>query len=239
MRCPYCGGLNSDRASFCVECGRDISVKAPSIQAPPSRQQPSQQPVRPTYQPPQPPSSPDVPPGGRPARPLVPPTTPQKAPGAQQTRLPQSSTPSSVPPYTSQQVPASSQLSQAPEPPAPFPPRTMAQLKQLEQGALPYTVVSDTIDTGHKKLLLITFPRCAPWQQVATLLKAFRDNPVEKANTVIVQGFQPQDREAYRYTNGQLYFDRNVRLGSETQNRYQIETGNGFSSDSVRIVLSE
>jgi hypothetical protein len=36
-----------------------------------------------------------------------------------------------------------------------------------------------------------------------------------------------------------LIYDRAVRLGGQTNNRYQIETGNGFEVDSVRIVLSE
>ncbi|MBA2284806.1 MAG: hypothetical protein H0W02_04940, partial [Ktedonobacteraceae bacterium] len=44
---------------------------------------------------------------------------------------------------------------------------------------------------------------------------------------------------AYSFTNGELTFDRDVRLGSQITNRYVIETGNGFESDSVRIVLTE
>ncbi len=48
-----------------------------------------------------------------------------------------------------------------------------------------------------------------------------------------------QDTQVYAFTNGQLVFDHGVRLGGLIVNRYQIETGNGFEIDSVRIVLTE
>ena len=127
----------------------------------------------------------------------------------------------------------------APEPPVAFPPRTMEQLLGLEQGALTYTVVDSAVGDGRKKSVRIAYAQGVPWQQVATLLKAFKEQQEEKFDTVIIQGFLDTDASAYSFTNGQLYFDRNVRLGGLTTNRYQIETGNGFESDSVRMVLTE
>jgi len=115
----------------------------------------------------------------------------------------------------------------------------MEQLQALEQGALAYTVVDTTSQGGRKKQVRITYPRCVPWQQVATLLKALREQQETRFETIVIQGYLPQDTSPYSFTNGQLTFDRNVRLGSQIQNRYQIETGNGFESDSLRIVLSE
>jgi len=126
-----------------------------------------------------------------------------------------------------------------PEPPAPFPPRTVEQLQALEQGALPYTVVSDTVGDGHKKIVRIAYAQCIAWQQVATLLKACKERQEEGFDTIIIQGVLEQDAKAYSFTNGQLIFDRNVRLGSLITDRYQIETGNGYASDSIRIVLTE
>ncbi len=75
--------------------------------------------------------------------------------------------------------------------------------------------------------------------QVATLLKAFNEYQSDEFETIIIQGVREQDTSPYVYTNGQLVFDRNTRLGSQLLSRYQIETGDGMSSDSVRIVLSE
>lgn len=126
-----------------------------------------------------------------------------------------------------------------PEPSAPFPPRTIAQLQALEQGALAYAVVSSTVGDGRKKIVRIAYPKGVPWQQVATLLKAFKEQQEERFDTIIIQGVLEQDTLAYTFTNGQLVFDGQVRLGDLTTNRYQIETGNGFESDSIRIVLSE
>jgi hypothetical protein len=71
------------------------------------------------------------------------------------------------------------------------------------------------------------------------LLKAFKETQEEPYETIVIQGYLPSDPGLYSFTNGQLVFDRNVRLGGQTLNRYQIETGNGFEVDSVRIVLSE
>ena len=127
----------------------------------------------------------------------------------------------------------------SPEPPATFPPRTVAELQALEQGALPYTVVNDTVDVGRKKIVRIAFAKCVPWQQIATLLKAYKEQQGEHFATIIIQGILPQDPGVYSFTNGQLRFDRDVRLGSLTTNRYQVETGNGYENDSLRIVLTE
>ena len=115
----------------------------------------------------------------------------------------------------------------------------MQHLKALEQGALNYNVVSEEESVGRKKTIRILYQRCTPWQQVATLLKALKEQQSDKFNTIIIQGIYRQENGVYGFTNGQLQFDRNVRLGSQITNRYQIETGNGFEIDSVRIVLSE
>lgn len=238
MRCSYCGGLNPDRASFCAHCGRDLSVKTSNTAATqnPTRQVPPP-PGRPTYAPPQQPYQPQqvppAPPGGRPARPAMPPVTPQKAPGVQQMSLP------TAMPGARPTQPAQSMPSIVLEPPTLFPPRTVEQLKQLEQSALAYTVVNEATEPGHKKVVSIMYARCAPWQQVATLLRAAKEQDAANADTVIIQGFINKDSNAYHFSNGWLQFDRNVRLGGQTQNRYQIETGNGFDTDSVRIVISE
>jgi hypothetical protein len=83
---------------------------------------------------------------------------------------------------------------------------------------------------------------CPAWQQVATLYKVLqecKEDRASKFDTVIVQGFFDSNESLYNFTNGQITYDRGVRLGSQTLNRYQIETGNGFSSDSIRVVLSE
>jgi hypothetical protein len=108
----------------------------------------------------------------------------------------------------------------------------------LEQGALPFNVVDSTVSDGRKKIVRITYKKGVSWQQVATLLKAFKEQQEEQFDTIIIQGVSGQDTNIYSFTNGQLTFDRNVRLGSITTNRYQIETGNGYESDSVRIVLN-
>jgi hypothetical protein len=115
----------------------------------------------------------------------------------------------------------------------------MQQLKTLEQGALNYSLVSEEESVGRKKTVRILYQRCAPWQQVATLLKALKEQQSDKFNTITIQGVHGQENSVYGFTNGQLQFDRNVRLGSQIMSRYQVETGNGFEINSVRIVLSE
>jgi hypothetical protein len=115
----------------------------------------------------------------------------------------------------------------------------MVHLKALLPGALDYSVTETSISNGQKKIVRITYPGCVAWQQVATLLKALQEQQEERFTTINIQGFHGQDSQAYSFTNGELTFDRNVRLGSQITNRYLIETGNGFESDSVRIVLTE
>jgi len=126
-----------------------------------------------------------------------------------------------------------------PEPPSQFPPHTVEQLQALEQGALAYTVVQSAVGDGRKKIVRIVYPKGVAWQQVATLLKAFKEQLEDRFDTIIIQGVLEQDTQVYAFTNGQLVFDRGVRLGGLIVNRYQIETGNGFETDSVRIVLTE
>ena len=219
MRCPYCQAVNQDQAIYCGRCGRDL------------RQPPPRQPGS-MYQPPR--QAP--PPAARPASTVS-------------ARIRQPEIPAAPPlPVTPVMPPASESAPQAdrprfivgsPEPPAPFPPRTVADLQALEQGALSYTVVNDMVDVGRKKIVRIAYVKCVPWQQIATLLKAYKEQQGEHFDTIIIQGVLPQDPGVYSFTNGQLRFDRDVRLGSLTTNRYQIETGNGYESDSLRIVLTE
>lgn len=219
MRCPYCAGLNSERSSFCAYCGRDLAAPAqannrqqsPQPPREPQRQQPVYQPQR------------SVPSAQGSARTVPPYQQPRQAPVQQTVRT----------------LPSAPPAPPDPEPPAQFPSRTIAQLKALEPGALAYKVVDEALGDGRKKIVRIVYRQCAQWQQVATLLKAFNEQQKDKFDTVIVQGVLEQDVSVYNFTNGQLRFDRNVRLGSQIINRYQIETGNGLESDSVRIVLSE
>jgi len=235
MRCPYCGSLNSEQASFCAQCGRDL----PHAQTN-TRQQPAQQPYQPPRQqlpqsqrPPYQPTQHPFPTQGatRPAPPAYQPqqvpvaVPPRQAPVQQPMRTPFPGTP---PPQQ-----------QVVETPANFPPHTMAHLKALQDEAVPYTLLGEAVVDGRKKMIRIAYRRCAPWQQIATLLKAFNEQPAQAFATVIVQGSVERETTPYEFSNGQLRFDRNVRLGSQTMNRYQIETGNGFESDSIRIVLSE
>lgn len=235
MRCPYCGGINTDNTSFCTYCGRDLKTPPPA-----SRQgttnQPSQRAIPQGY-----PAQPQPP--TQQARQAPPPAQPR--PGAAQ---PQRPAPGS--PATSQQ-PQQARARQSvfepgrpvtppvPEAPAPFPPRTFAEMQALLPGAQEATVLETTTGDGHKKIVRISYARVTPWQQVATLLKVFKEQRENEFEAIIIQGFTAQDPAAYGFTNGQLRFDRNVRLGGQIINRYQVETGNGFESDSVRIVLAE
>ncbi len=84
----------------------------------------------------------------------------------------------------------------------------------------------------------IVYAKCTAWQQVATLLKALGEQQDAQFDTILIQGVQDAQTSIYSFTNGQLRFDRNVRLGDAITNRYQIETDNGFDSDAVRIVLT-
>jgi hypothetical protein len=237
MRCPYCGA-NSFRASYCTSCGRDIPPLRdqvannqqgqplrpvqPTQGYPPAQQQPSYQSQQ---------QRPGGPPQGRPGT----------APGMQpQTSRVQSPPPPQQPaPHVRQVAPIAPPPPPAPDPPAPFPPRTLAHLQALEVGALLSTVIDTIISNRRRKIVRIEYPRCVGWQQAATLFKVLNEQQDERYETIIIQGYQPQSPHEYSFTQGQLSYDRNVQLGNQVMNRYVVETGNGFESDSVRIVLSE
>ena len=232
MRCPYCGGFNQEQAAFCVSCGRDLR-----------RPLPNTQPQHPSAQPPYRPGSPAKPtnqPVPRGANPPV--QQPRPANWPVQEAVPASRRQASA--ASKQQVPAPTFTSvpSAPEPPGPFPPRTMAQLEALlATGCQTYTVVESHVENGKKQIMSITYPRCASWQQAATLLKALKEHHETKYPIVVIKGVstQGQGQDMYEFSNGQLQFDRGVYLGAKTYNRYAIETGNGYSADSVRFVLNE
>jgi hypothetical protein len=229
MRCPYCGGLNPDKNTYCTYCGRDMRPPA----RPAAGQYPPVQQPRPTS---------SVPPAQQ-ARPVLSPQTPSHSPKPAQpplSMLPgQSAQPMRAPAQGQVTSPAPTTARTAPpEAPAPFPPRSLEELQALEPGALEYTALESESGAGRKKTVRILFPKCAAWQQVATLLKALKEQQDEQFERIIIQGQQDRGASVYSFTNGQLVFDRNVRLGAAITNRYQIETGNGFDSDAVRIVLS-
>lgn len=223
MRCPYCGSFNQDNTAYCFRCGRDLSPQVPPPPPPPGSRQP--QPQRPQYPQPQRPAT--APP--RPSQPVTPMQAPPPVPPQTATRR-RPAQPVAPPPVVAPPEP---------EPPVAFPPHTMAHLRALEAGAQTYTLVDDTVGNGRKRIVRIAYRPCTGWMQVATLLKAFNEYQSDKFETIIIQGVREQGTSPYTYTNGQLVFDRNTRLGSQMLSRYQIETGDGMSSDSVRIVLSE
>lgn len=251
MRCPYCGGLNADRAPYCVNCGRDLIAQAPKQnqqaqtgyrQTPPYQQPrpgatPQGRPGPAAPQPP-PPRTPNQPPYTQPSS-YAPQTAPVQRPHVSGSRQSAAPRPAVSPVPTPMAPPIAPGPPPPPAAPAPFPPRTATQLHALESGALSYTVLESKPGDGRKKIVRIAYARCVPWQQVATLLKAFREQQEERFDTIIVQGVLDSNADVYSFTNGQLYYDRNVRLGSQITNRYQIETGNGFESDSIRIVINE
>jgi len=246
MRCPYCGGLNREGVTFCSSCGRDLVPSGQSGQPQPPQRPPTVPPPRSPY-----------PPVQRPATPY--PNPPRSPVAPQPVRAPGHNPPSPTPQYTQPPLPLKSSAtgtmtsppplvtntpkpSAPPDPPAPFPPRTIEQLQALEVGALPYAVIEESIGSGRKKIVRISYSRAAAWQQVATLLKAFKEQqrqPTDKFDSFIIQGMQTDDSRPYPFTNGQLCFDRRVRLGDRLLNRYQIDTGSGFEGDALRIVLSE
>ena len=219
MRCPYCGGYNADQANFCARCGRDLQSFPPPNQ---QRQ-------------------------GFPSPPQGRPTTLPQSPQQQQAQQAQATQRRRTPNMPSQPTQATRQQEAPvlppepppPEPPSQFPPHTVEQLHALEEGAQDFTIVESTVGDGHKKIVRIVYPKCAGWQQVATLLKALKEQLEDGFDTLIIQGVLAQDTDVYSFTNGQLIFDRGVRLGDLILKRYQIETGNGFETDSVRIVLTE
>lgn len=247
MRCPYCGGLSPDNSSDCIRCGRSFAPQQSArVQSPAANNQ-SQS----GYPPPQFQSST----APNPQRTAYPPTQTQARPQARPNVAPQArptvapqARPNVAPQPAKRPIPrvqasnwhVEPTVPAADEPPALFPPRTIAQLKELEPGALDYTLINDDSGYGKKKVVRIAFRRCVPWQQVATLLKAFKEYDEAKFDTVVIQAVHSQEAlEIYEYTNGQLIFDRNVRLGSQTMDRFRIETDNGYSTEALRIVLSE
>lgn len=231
MRCPYCGGLNQERAAFCVNCGRDL-VRGAS----PQRQQPAQTPYAT-------PARPANQPNHRGANPQ--PRTQQEYPPA--SRRPANQPAQSTVPANRRQTQAASPLQTpimpvqpAPEPPGPFPPRNMSQFTALlAAGSQQYTILERVESNGRKSNLRIAYPDCANWQQAATLLKALQEQSTGKFDTIIIQGFSARQPNATAFNQGQLQFDRNVILGGQRNNRYIVETGNGFASDAVRFVLNE
>lgn len=236
MRCPYCNALNAERATFCSHCGRDLT-KSP--------QQPQNSSPRPTqvYSSPTQPTQPQYPqhPYAQPVPP-VPPVQPQSA-RPTQTRPTSPAQPTQATRISSTAHPAQTtrvpESVKAPEPSAQFPPRTLEQLQALESGAMPYTFVDEAIGNGRKRIICISYRACSAWQQVATLLKAFKEQQSDKYDTIIIQGVVTNTTLPYAFNNGQFTFDRNVRLGSQLINRYVIETGTGLESDSLRIVLQD
>ena len=224
MRCPYCGVSNADHVKFCAYCGRSFTQ-----QTPPASRQP--QPPRPTASVP-PPSTTPYQKRPAPPSPSVPPSPQQNTQTTQARQRPPttSSAPTPTPSTPSPSVP---------KPDVQFPPRTMAQLQMLKPGKLPYTLISDTASYGKKRIVRIAYRQCPAWQQVATLMEALNEYQSPKFDTIIIQGVSDQAPNSPTFTLGQLVFDRNTRLGDKILDRYQIETGNGFTNDSVRIVLSE
>lgn len=222
MRCSYCGGLNRDQSTFCMSCGRDMRG------VPPYRPQQPQAPHQPARSGAQPQSRPVNTPNPQAQRGNAP--APQAQTAGRRNPAPVSMV--QTPPQPVAPPPA-------PEPPAPFPPRTMEQLNALlATGAQPYAIVESLVGDGKKKIVRIAYANSAAWQQAATLYKALKEQQEEQYNTIIIQGFLPQQADVYAFTNGQLQFDRAVRLGGQIGSRYVVETGNGFASDSVRFVLN-
>lgn len=224
MRCPYCGKFNADQTVYCTSCGRDMRTP---VRQTSGQQVPYQQPRPAPGQQGRP-----APVAGQQGRPVA---TPQGRPGASPTPQTQQSPQHSRRPAPAPPPPPPPP---APEPPAPFPPHTIAELQALEPGALSYRVVDSSIGDGHKKTVRIVYAKGVAWQQVATLLKACKEQQEAQLESVVIQGFLEGESSVYNFTNGQLVFDRNVRLGDKTTSRYQIETGNGFETDSIRIVLN-
>jgi hypothetical protein len=219
MRCPYCGGYNADQANFCARCGRDLKSYPPSKQQRQGYPPPSQGRQTTLAESPQQQQTQQTPQTQRRRAPSMP-------------AQPEQATRQHVAPIVPPEPPP-------PEPPSQFPPHTIEQLRALEEGALAYSVVHSAVGDGRKKIVRIVYPKGAAWQQVATLYKACKEQLEDGYDTIIIQGVFEQDREVYEFTNGQLVFDRGVRLGDVILNRYQIETGNGLETDSVRIVLTE
>lgn len=235
MRCPYCNALNAERAAFCSHCGRDLTKPPQQYSSRPTQvYSPSPQPTQPTQ-------------SSYSQRPYPQPTPPVQPQSARPTQTRPATLPPTSPTQTTHTTTTTHATQTArvpepvksPEPPSQFPPRTLEQLQALESGAIPYTFIDEAIGNGRKRIVRISYRACSPWQQVATLLKAFKEQPSDKYETTIVQGIIINTALPYTFNNGQFTFDRNVRLGSQLINRYVIETGTGLESDSLRIVLQD
>jgi len=252
MHCPYCGGLNQERAAFCVNCGRDLTRQVPNNL---QRQQATQIPARPGTTPQNRPTNAQYQPQSRvPTQPFAPRQQVQPQQGYAPASRPAVQTPT-APRQTAQpqQTQTTAQVSRrqttrssqpapvqsAPEPPAPFPPHTIAQFEALlAAGNQAYSVIESDVGDGKKQIVRIVYPRCTGWQQAATLLKALREQQDAKCETILIQGVLPRQAGAGSFTQGQLQFDRNARLGGQVSNRYIVETSDGFASDAVRFVLN-
>ena len=257
MRCPYCGGLNPEKTNFCVRCGRGLVNSTPPASGraavtprpPVTRPAPSSYPTH-TPRPAQPiPSVPASPTQGN--QPVFQP--PSKTEFITTDNGNRSDVPATVATAQAgiarQRTRKAGKLYQAqpeivaqpvyPEAPVPFPPKTMEQLRGLHSGAQAYTEQSDVPTYGKKRIVRIIYPRCAHWQQVATLMAALQQYEHPQFDTIIIQGLHDEHESLYAFSNGQLVFDRKVRLGGDWIRRYQIETSNGYASDSVRVVQSE
>lgn len=250
MRCSACGGLNVDNAAYCRNCGRDLrGAQNTRSYVPPSQQSVQQGVPRSPY-----PISQPVQTGQMPVQrpPVVPPR------GQRSAQNPGTVIPQNVqPPVTTERRTQNRRATAAPivqpvveettkpaaaQPQVTFPPQTVAHLQALVSGAQNYSLLSDDEIYGRKRVVRVTYLRCPAWQQMATLFKILqecKEDRASKFDTVIIQGFLEPESSLYNFTNGQLIYDRNVRLGSQVLNRYQLETGNGFSSDALRIVLTE
>lgn len=226
MRCPYCGGLNQDKALFCMSCGRDLKRTPPNTQA---SRPPAPATQRPAYT--QPP--PSARPASTPAQPSA--QAARAASGRRQAASASTGIPAAAP-----LAPPAPPVPPAPEAPVPFPPRTIAQFEALlPAGCQTYHLAESHIENGQRKVITIIYARCAGWQQAATLLKALQENQEERYPTIIVRGVLTQQPDAYSFNNGQLQFDRKALLGSKVGRRYVLETGNGYAIDSQRFVLNE
>lgn len=247
MRCPYCGEPNNNAsASFCIRCGRDLKTGA--------QVRPRQRSFQPVQGAPAPRDMGQPGPGPyyAPAPPQMPNSVaismPANIPGQRQPGKPVQAGRTARPKVSPGQVVRHEELNlltpimapvQGPQAPESFPPRTFAQLIALEKEALDYKVLNDDLGYGPKKIIKIEFARSVPWLQVATLLNALSKYRSTSSDTIIIQGSYPQSSNLYDFSNGQLQYDHNVRLGSQLLDRYLIDSGTGLESDGVRIVFTE
>ncbi len=230
IRCPYCGGLNSNIEVYCRHCGNGLKQQKGT--------QRTQPPVQ--YAPPPPASNSRGNPQARPmAVPIASPVNPETLPPLGRSRSKSQAAASQPFAPAPLEAPLMPPEAAEPEAPVPFPPKKPDQLQPLLQTALQYTVLDTSVTDGPRKTVRIVYPKGTSWQQVGTLYKVFLEQQEPRFTTIVLQGFLSQDGSHYAFDNGQLTFDRKVRLGGQQLNRYVIETGNGYEVTSVRLVLSE